>query len=72
MMMITKMMVVMIMMVVVVVVMTAILFSCNHPNHLLSTKFKIQQFQIILLKNVNVQDLRNTGVLRIPKLHAVT
>ena len=44
----------------------------HHPNHLLSTKFKIQQFQIILLKNVNVQDLRNTGVLRIPKLHAVT
>ena len=66
------MVVVMTMMMVVVVVMIAILFSCNRPDHLLSTKFKIQQFQIILLKNVNVQDLRNTGVLRIPKLHAVT
>ena len=60
------------MVVVAVVMMIAILFSWNHPDHLLSTKFKTQQFQIMLLKNANVQDLRNAGILRIPNLLAVT
>ena len=69
----TMMMVVItMMMMMAVVVVIAILSSGNHPDHLLATKFKIQQFQIILLKNAIVQDLRNTGILRIPKLHAVT